>query len=170
MPQIDWGNPWVETEFEEIIDELIEKNDKNREQLVEMQSTLDALKYGFEAFRDKQGLYQLIFGSELNTAKDFRRWVFTEVLPSIRKTGSYSLPDRRSLRYNQMILVNETNLHYAVVRYLINNHRETVVIPGLGELQDTSGKRCDAWKKGYRGGQPDIIIENPKGSYKGFAI
>ncbi|CAB4030508.1 VRR-NUC domain-containing, partial [Paramuricea clavata] len=30
--------------------------------------------------------------------------------------------------------------------------------------------RCDAWKKGYKGGQPDIIIENPMGKYKGFAI
>ncbi|CAB4025363.1 toxin Bro, partial [Paramuricea clavata] len=47
---------------------------------------------------------------------------------------------------------------------------QAVVIPGLGEYQDTSSKRCDAWKKGYKGGQPDIIIENPMGKYKGFAI
>ncbi|CAB3991199.1 BRO family, N-terminal domain [Paramuricea clavata] len=118
----------------------------------------------------EQGLYQLIFGSELNTAKEFRRWVFTDVLPSIRKTGTYSLPDRRSLRYNQMILLNETDLHHTVVSYIRDNYPEAVVIPGLGEYQDTSSKRCDAWKKGYKGGQPDIIIENPMGKYKGFAI
>jgi prophage antirepressor-like protein len=118
----------------------------------------------------EQGLYQLIFGSELNTAKEFRSWVFNEVLPSIRKTGSYELPDRRSLRYNQMILITETYLHHAVVSYIRDNHPEAVIIPGLGECQDTVSKRCDAWKKGYKGGQPDLIIENPMGKYKGFAI
>ncbi|CAB3980251.1 Hypothetical predicted protein [Paramuricea clavata] len=118
----------------------------------------------------EQGLYQLIFGSELNTAKEFRRWVFNEVLPSIRKTGSYELPDRRSLWYNQMILINETDLHHTVVSYIRNNHPKAVIVPGLGEYQDTVSKRCDAWKKGYKGGQPDLIIENPMGKYTGFAI
>lgn len=35
------------------------------------------------------GLYQLIFQSRTSAAKDFRRWVTREVLPSIRKTGAY---------------------------------------------------------------------------------
>ncbi|CAB4016299.1 Hypothetical predicted protein [Paramuricea clavata] len=69
-----------------------------------------------------------------------------------------------------MILLNETDLHHTVVSYIRDNDPEAVVIPGLGEYQDTSSKRCDAWKKGYKGGQPDIIIENPMGKYKGFAI
>jgi hypothetical protein len=116
------------------------------------------------------GLYQLIFNSKLPIAEAFQDWVFSVVLPSIRKTGSYTLPDRRSLRYNQMILINETDLHYAVVSYIRNNHPEAVIVPGLGEYQDTSAKRCDAWKKDYKGGQPDLIIENPMGKYKGFAI
>jgi prophage antirepressor-like protein len=41
-------------------------------------------------------MYSLVFGSKLPTAKDFKRWVTSEVLPTIRKTGSYgvaSLPD-----------------------------------------------------------------------------
>ena len=40
---------------------------------------------------NEAGLYSLIFGSELPSAKKFKRWVMTEVLPSIRKTGSYSM-------------------------------------------------------------------------------
>ncbi|OWY63485.1 hypothetical protein B7486_52890 [cyanobacterium TDX16] len=36
------------------------------------------------------GLYRLIFKSRKPIAKRFRHWVFHEVLPSIRKTGSYS--------------------------------------------------------------------------------
>ncbi|CAB3984677.1 toxin Bro [Paramuricea clavata] len=108
--------------------------------------------------------------SRLPIAEDFQDWVFREVLPSIRKTGSYNLPDRRSLRYNQIILINETDLHHTVVSYIRDNYPEAVILPGLGEYQDTVLKRCDAWKKGYKGGQPDLIIENPMGKYKGFAI
>lgn len=37
------------------------------------------------------GLYALVFGSRLPAAKRFTRWVTEEVLPQIRKTGSYSL-------------------------------------------------------------------------------
>ncbi len=37
------------------------------------------------------GLYRLIFKSRKTVAKRFQRWVFHEVLPAIRKTGSYSL-------------------------------------------------------------------------------
>lgn len=38
---------------------------------------------------NESGLYSLILGSKLPTAKRFKHWVTSEVLPSIRKTGSY---------------------------------------------------------------------------------
>ena len=37
-------------------------------------------------------LYQLIFRSRTKNAKEFRKWVTHEVIPSIRKTGRYSIP------------------------------------------------------------------------------
>jgi prophage antirepressor-like protein len=45
---------------------------------------------------NEQGLYQLIFSSELKTAKEFRRWDFKDMLPSIRKTGSHRKTTHRS--------------------------------------------------------------------------
>lgn len=39
---------------------------------------------------DESDMYGLVFGSELETSKRFKKWVTSEVLPSIRKTGSYS--------------------------------------------------------------------------------
>lgn len=42
---------------------------------------------------NESGLYSLILSSRLPTAKKFKHWVTSEVLPSIRKTGSYNLPD-----------------------------------------------------------------------------
>lgn len=38
---------------------------------------------------NESGLYSLIFGSKLESAKKFKRWVTSEVLPTIRKTGGY---------------------------------------------------------------------------------
>jgi prophage antirepressor-like protein len=40
---------------------------------------------------NESGLYSLMFGSKLDTAKKFKKWVTNEVLPSIRETGSYSV-------------------------------------------------------------------------------
>ena len=46
---------------------------------------------------NESGVYALIFGSKLPKAKQFKRWVTSEVLPSIRKTGSYNtIPKERS--------------------------------------------------------------------------
>lgn len=42
---------------------------------------------------NESGVYSLIFSSKLPSAKKFKRWVTSEVLPSIRKTGSYTKPD-----------------------------------------------------------------------------
>lgn len=47
---------------------------------------------------NESGLYHLIFASYKDEAKQFKRWVTKEVLPSIRKTGGYSL-----LRGNDML-------------------------------------------------------------------
>lgn len=41
---------------------------------------------------NESGLYSLVLSSKLPGAKKFRRWVTSEVLPSIRKTGGYNLP------------------------------------------------------------------------------
>lgn len=41
----------------------------------------------------ESGLYALIFGSKLESAKRFKRWVTSEVLPTIRKTGQYQMPN-----------------------------------------------------------------------------
>ena len=38
---------------------------------------------------NESGLYSLVFKSQLPSAKKFKRWVTSEVLPAIRKTGSY---------------------------------------------------------------------------------
>ncbi|HDY9559985.1 TPA: BRO family protein [Staphylococcus argenteus] len=41
---------------------------------------------------NESGLYSLIFSSKLENAKRFKRWVTSEVLPTLRKTGTYQVP------------------------------------------------------------------------------
>ena len=41
---------------------------------------------------NESGVYSLIFGSKLEGAVRFKRWVTSEVLPTLRKTGSYMMP------------------------------------------------------------------------------
>lgn len=45
---------------------------------------------------NESGLYSLILSSKLPTAKKFKRWVTSEVLPAIRKTGSYTVQTEKS--------------------------------------------------------------------------
>lgn len=45
----------------------------------------------FPTFINESGIYSLIFGSKLESAKKFKRWVTSEVLPSLRKTGTYTV-------------------------------------------------------------------------------
>ncbi|MCG9060200.1 hypothetical protein LH452_15055 [Laribacter hongkongensis] len=45
---------------------------------------------------NESGLYSLIFGSTKDAARRFKKWVTSEVLPAIRKTGSYSAPSAQA--------------------------------------------------------------------------
>lgn len=48
---------------------------------------------------NESGVYSLIFGSKLPNAKKFKHWVTSEILPTIRKTGSYSITQTKPDSY-----------------------------------------------------------------------
>lgn len=52
---------------------------------------------------NESGLYSLIMSSKLPQAKSFKRWVTSEVLPTIRKTGCYKAPKQSSDRDKAML-------------------------------------------------------------------
>lgn len=60
---------------------------------------------------NESGLYALIIGSTKDAARRFKRWVTSEVLPAIRKTGSYnavaSLPAPTQDRVSSILLIGE---------------------------------------------------------------
>ena len=76
---------------------------------------------------NESGMYALIFGSKLPTAKAFKRWVTNEVLPSIRRTGGYSVrpaqhPTLPAPKYRPDFI----KWKQAVCRYLNRNDLKTV--------------------------------------------
>ena len=126
---------------------------------------------GSTLYLNESGLYSLIFGSKLESAKAFKRWVTKDVLPSIRKTSRYNYCINH--KYNNTLtfkIENETNLHVKVVSFLKKRYPHSLFNVTLGENQDTVHKRIDSFKKGYLRGSPDFIINNLHKRYSGFAI
>lgn len=76
---------------------------------------------------NESGMYALIFGSKLPTAKAFKRWVTNEVLPSIRRTGGYSVrPAQRPTLPAPKFRPDFIEWKQAVCRYLNRNDLKTV--------------------------------------------
>lgn len=46
----------------------------------------------YPVFINESGVYSLVFGSKLESAKKFKRWITHDVIPAIRKTGGYHVP------------------------------------------------------------------------------
>ena len=78
---------------------------------------------------NESGVYSLVFGSKLPAAKKFKRWVTSEVLPAIRKTGSYSTIPKERNEFKEQELkarmlnarVRESN-QYLKIAAQINTH------------------------------------------------
>ena len=126
---------------------------------------------GNSLYLSESGLYSLVLRSKLESAKEFKRWVTSQVLPSIRKTGRYDYCMNH--KYNNTLtfkIENETDLHVKVVSFLKKRYPHSLFTVTLGENQDTAFKRIDSFKKGYLRGSPDLIINNLHKRYSGFCI
>ena len=117
---------------------------------------------------NESGFYSLVLSSKLETAKKFKHWITSDVLPSIRKYGYYKLFESPN---NKMFKIeNEMDLHTKVVELIRNFYPDALLVPGLGENQDTSEKRINSWKKGYQRGQPDLMVLDNHRDFKGLCI
>ena len=126
---------------------------------------------GNSLYLSESGLYSLVLRSKLESAKEFKRWVTSQVLPSIRKTGRYDY--FMNHKYSNMLtfkIENENDLHVKVVSFLKKRYPHSLFTVTLGENQDTAFKRIDSFKKGYIRGSPDLIINNLHKRYTGFCI
>ena len=118
---------------------------------------------------NESGLYSLILRSHMDKAKEFKRWVTKEVLPSIRKTGRYEYNHKpfKMLTFN---IQTEFDLHKKVVNFIRNHYPKALLNATLGENQINSNMRLRSYNMGYQKGSPDLIIQNLHKVYSGFAI
>ena len=99
-------------------------NVKNRldEDDVRLTDTTDSLGRTQQInFVTESGLYDVIIRSDSEIAKPFRKWITSEVLPSIRKTGKYDIADKKqSLTADRIMAANWliTTLNYNEVSKL----------------------------------------------------
>ena len=115
---------------------------------------------------NESGLYCLIFGSRLEEAKVFMHWVTRDVLPQIRKTGSYNINNYHYWRddpmnwgeVDKLAEGREDQLHYKVVKHIRDRYPDATLNAGLGEHLTTRHARMDSWRKGYQQGQPDLTV------------
>ena len=83
---------------------------------------------------NESGLYALIFGSKLESAKKFKHWVTSEVLPSLRKTGSYKIQEEldvderlKVMKMNAQTRMAQTFLKLASVDTLSETYKNVLV-------------------------------------------
>ena len=82
---------------------------------------------------NESGLYSLILSSKLPKAKEFKHWVTSVVLPSIRKTGMYAAAD---IQIKQDLAKAELlNAQYKVLKLLAENPHLQNVYPVADEME-----------------------------------
>ena len=100
---------------------------------------------------NESGLFCLIFGSNLAEAKVFKHWVTREVLPQIRKTGSYQCNyhyyrdgPMKWAEVDELAEGREDHLHYKVVKHIRTRYPDAALHAGLGEHLTTRHARVDS--------------------------
>lgn len=97
---------------------------------------------------NESGLYSLILSSKLPKAKQFKRWVTSEVLPSIRKQGYYSKEDEKvqklelqKARTEAMLLNAKSRAFNTLMKSIDNKHLSPIAIQvfGLKGLESVFG-------------------------------
>lgn len=84
---------------------------------------------------NEPGLYSLVLGSRKPEAKNFKRWITHEVIPSIRKTGSYSIQEPETpaqLRAKAMMINAKTRLFNAAMKAVDRFQMSPVALEALG--------------------------------------
>jgi len=120
----------------------IEKDDVVLNDATDALGRIQKMSYVNEA-----GLYAIIFQSRKKEAKEFKRWVFNEVLPQIRKTGKYEIQEQPKLPQN----------YVEALEYLVKAEKEKL------ELQNTVQEKDNIIQE--QGNQ----IENAKTLFKQVA-
>ena len=109
-----------------LIDHVDEEDKLNNE-------TLSSLGQRGGWLINESGMYSLILGSKLDGAKRFKRWVTSEILPAIRKTGAFATDSAAAELKARELRVKEMNAQARLIN--AETRRLTVLQKGKGLSQ-----------------------------------
>lgn len=117
---------------------------------------------------NESGLYSLVLSSKLPSAKKFKRWVTSEVLPALRKTGQYQVKELSGSELMAKALIEAQNVlaakdkqieemkHKALFADAVATSHTSILVGELAKILKQNGidmgqKRLFAWlrEKGY---------------------
>jgi len=129
---------------------------------------ITTIDHGGQLFIDESGLYDFIFEAGTNKARDFRKWITQDVIPSIRKTGSYQVEQPKSqlevLQGTINELVNQ-NKRVTELEGQVNNISNIVSINNVG-WREKVGVILKKIAKNWTGAEPYRNVINL--SYENF--
>jgi prophage antirepressor-like protein len=118
--------------YSSFIDEKNKKTYRNIKMMYPLRGTSSAL-HKYTIFIDEAGLYKLLTNSTKELAKKFRDEGFSNILPTIRKTGTYNVENKDKLKKlnNEIIQIknNQRNIIYPkgkaiyVIKQIYNNKK-----------------------------------------------
>jgi prophage antirepressor-like protein len=89
---------------------------------------------GAEVWINEFGVFQLVLKSKKPEARAFQRWVCSEVLPSIRKTGTYTDPRRQELETERLAIENNVARQRGEIE--VANMARQALLNAYGKLDD----------------------------------
>ena len=122
------------------------------------------------------GVYELIFGSKMPMAKEFRILVYGTILPAFRMNLINTQPVIIDATHttkpigNQLMIMTEFDLQIKLVSNLRKYYPDVMFMSTHGEMQNTPQKRITCKMKGYLKGVPDLYIMEPNCNYNGYFI
>ena len=131
-------------------------------------SMLDIGRAGKANFVTERGLYAVILRSDKPNAKKFRRWITSEVIPSIRKTGEYkvkALSPQLQLMQGLLNQMAEQEQRLQGVENFCNNVKEVMAAP-IGDWREEMNSHVRKISKSsgidYRALYTELYIELEK--------
>ena len=113
---------------------------------------------------NESGLYAVIFGSTKPEAKTFKRWVTSEVLPQIRKTGKYEPQPTLNIYARRVQIASKWEIpkgHWCVfheISLLANKVGETYQVGEYDLIDGSVGKCWSNYRKAFDWIQPTILF------------
>lgn len=143
-------------------------DDEDKEVLTSRNVTLENIPNRGITVVNESGLYSLILSSKLPSAKKFKRWVTSEVLPSLRKTGQYQVKELSGSELMAKALIEAQNVLAAKDKQIeemkpkvvfadaVATSHTSILVGELAKILKQNGiemgqKRLFAWlrEKGY---------------------